>query len=157
MAQILLEQYNILRLEINSIQFHGQDDIWTYIWGNAQLSSSKVYKSLKGHRDTHAAYSWLLQSSCQTKHKIFYWFLLKDRLSTRQLLRRKNMELQCRVIIVFCPIWMWKNHYWICFSTIRFPNSAENELICKHMRSWQATKILKLYEGKLGKLFSWKL
>ena len=48
MAKILLEQYNIPRLEINSIQFHGQDDIWTYIWGNAQLSSSKVYKS-KGH------------------------------------------------------------------------------------------------------------
>ena len=50
MAKILLEQYNIPRLEINSIQFHGQDDLWTYIWGNAQFSSSKAYKSLKEQR-----------------------------------------------------------------------------------------------------------
>jgi hypothetical protein len=27
------------------------------------------------------------------KHKFFFWLLLKDRLSTRNLLRRKNMHL----------------------------------------------------------------
>jgi hypothetical protein len=27
------------------------------------------------------------------KHKVFFWLLLKDRLSTRELLRRKQMDL----------------------------------------------------------------
>lgn len=29
------------------------------------------------------------------KHKVFFWLLLKDRLSTRDLLQRKNMDLDC--------------------------------------------------------------
>ena len=34
------------------------------------------------------------KTACQHKHKVFFWLLLKDRLSTRDLLRRKGMELQ---------------------------------------------------------------
>jgi hypothetical protein len=44
--------------------------------------------------DIHPAFKWLWASSCQSKHKIFFWLLLKDRVSTRELLRRKNMDLQ---------------------------------------------------------------
>lgn len=39
------------------------------------------------------AFKWLWKSSCQNKHKVFFWLLLKDRLSTRNLLRRKTMVL----------------------------------------------------------------
>jgi hypothetical protein len=38
--------------------------------------------------------NWLWSTSCQNKRKIFFWLLLKDRLSTRELLRRKNMFVQ---------------------------------------------------------------
>jgi hypothetical protein len=41
----------------------------------------------------HNAFKWLWRSSCQNKHKFFFWLLLKDRLSTRALLRRRNMHL----------------------------------------------------------------
>lgn len=39
------------------------------------------------------AFKWLWKSSCQNKHKVFFWLLLKDRLSMRNLLRRKTMVL----------------------------------------------------------------
>jgi hypothetical protein len=39
-------------------------------------------------------FKWVWNSSCQNKHKVFAWLFLKDRLSTRELLKRKNMELQ---------------------------------------------------------------
>jgi hypothetical protein len=42
----------------------------------------------------HPVFKWLWKSSCQNKHKIFFWFLLKDRLGTRDLLKRRNMELE---------------------------------------------------------------
>jgi hypothetical protein len=42
----------------------------------------------------HQIYKWLWKSACQNKRKKFFWFLLKDRLSTRELLRRKTMFLQ---------------------------------------------------------------
>jgi len=37
--------------------------------------------------------SWLCGSSNLGKHKFFFWLLLRDRLNTRNLLRRKNMHL----------------------------------------------------------------
>lgn len=34
-----------------------------------------------------------MEEQCQPKHKVFFWLLIKDRLSTRNLLRRRNMPL----------------------------------------------------------------
>ena len=54
---------------------------------------TKAYRVLIGHTEVHPAFKWIWRSSCQYKHKVFFWILLKDRLSTRELLRRKNMDL----------------------------------------------------------------
>ena len=70
-----------------------QCDVWTYIWGNQIYLSAKAYKLLKGSANVHQAYNWLWKSSCQLKYKFFSWLLLKDRLSTCEILRRKNMFL----------------------------------------------------------------
>jgi hypothetical protein len=40
----------------------------------------------------HRVYKWLWKSACQNKRKIFL-LVLKDRLSTRSLLRRRHMHL----------------------------------------------------------------
>jgi hypothetical protein len=54
-----------------------------------------------GHSQIHDSYKWLWKSKCQPKHKVFFWLLLKDRLNTRNILRRKNMEL-ASFDCVFC-------------------------------------------------------
>lgn len=69
-------------------------DQWVCIWGSSLFSCNKAYKSLIGHADTPRIFSWLCKCSCQPKHKFFFWLLLKDRLSTRNLLKWRNMELQ---------------------------------------------------------------
>ena len=46
-----------------------------------------------GTRMIHPAFKWIWTSKCQMKHKVFFWLLLKDRLSTKDILRRKNMQL----------------------------------------------------------------
>lgn len=38
-------------------------------------------------------YSWLWRLSCHNKRKVFFWLLLNDRLSTRELLKQRNMVL----------------------------------------------------------------
>ena len=48
---------------------------------------------MTGHKVTHIAFKWLWNSACQNKHKVFFWLLMHDRLSTRELLKRKNMAL----------------------------------------------------------------
>lgn len=77
-----------------------EPDVWKYSWGE-QYSSTKAYKLLMGHTQIHDAYKWLWKSQCQPKHKVFFWLLISDRLSTRNMLRRKNMELES-YDCVFC-------------------------------------------------------
>jgi len=91
LSGIALHQLKDLAHELASIQESSDPNIWSYIWGSPYFSSSKAYKHLIGHRVTHAAFKWLWKSACQNKHKVFFWLLLNDRLSTRELLRRRNM------------------------------------------------------------------
>ena len=65
-------------------------DIWSYIWGSSEFTSSLIYAQLLGTRQDSPVYSWLWKSSCQPKRKVFCWLLLKDRLCTRELLKRKK-------------------------------------------------------------------
>jgi hypothetical protein len=75
-------------------------DNWSYIWGNAELSSQKAYKAMIGFSPAPKIFTFLWESSCQAKHKFFFWLLLHDRLNTRNLLRRKNFMLQSYQCIV---------------------------------------------------------
>lgn len=55
----------------------GQDE-WTSIWGNRSSIARRVYKQFIGRRQTHT---------------VFLWLVLKDRINTRYMLRRKGMHL----------------------------------------------------------------
>jgi hypothetical protein len=100
-------------------------DTWSYIWNSSFFSVRKAYKQLSGHCHPHPAFKWNWRSSCQNKHKVFFWLLLRDRISTRELLKRKNTILQdyncilCTSVteeslihLLHCPFahcWTWLN------------------------------------------------
>jgi hypothetical protein len=67
-------------------------DKWSYIWGT-NFSVKKAYNSLIGYQEVQPHFGWIWNSSCQSKHKFFFWLLLHDRLNTRNLLKRKKMIL----------------------------------------------------------------
>lgn len=77
------------------VSTHLQDskDIWSHIWESAVFASNRANLQLIGTRQVHLGYKWLWNSYCQPKRKFFFWLLLKDRFSTRELLRRKTMLL----------------------------------------------------------------
>ena len=53
-----------------------------------------------GYQPAPPHFCWIWESSCQSKHKFFFWLLLQDRLNTRNLLGRKNFQLPS----YFCAI-----------------------------------------------------
>jgi len=57
------------------------------------FSSSRAYKKLRGIVEASHLFKWLWTSSNLGKHKFFVWWLLRDRLNTRNILRRKNRIL----------------------------------------------------------------
>ena len=87
------DQYQLLLSELEGIQLNQIKDKWSYIWGS-NFASSKAYKQLLGSILVPPIYNWLWNSSCLPKRNVFFWLAIKDRLSTRGLLKRRNMELQ---------------------------------------------------------------
>jgi hypothetical protein len=86
-------KYCDLEILLQVTQLNENGDQWTYIWGSKTYSSNKAYKHLMGSAPIHPAFKWLWSSSCQQKHKVFFWLLLKNILNTRGMLQRKNMHL----------------------------------------------------------------
>jgi hypothetical protein len=87
------EQFLLLQDMVQTLQLNNDADQWTYIWGSNIFTANKAYNSLIGSSPVHPIYKWLWKSACQNKRKFFFWLVLKDRLSTRELLRRKSMDL----------------------------------------------------------------
>ena len=58
-----------------------------------ELGKIYSYKSIRAFKWTQS-HTPVWKCSCQNKHKVFSWLILIDRLSTRELLRRKNMKLE---------------------------------------------------------------
>lgn len=71
----------------------GTQDVWTFTWSSRCYNSRKIYTQLLGTVEASALFTWLQSSSNLGKHKLFFWLLLRDRLNTSNLLRRKNKEL----------------------------------------------------------------
>ena len=87
-------QLSMLQNMVDEVVVNEDNDKWSYIWDSDRFSVKKTYKHLRGHQVTHQAFRWLWKCSCQNKHKVFFWLVLIDRVSTRELLKRKNMVLQ---------------------------------------------------------------
>jgi hypothetical protein len=111
-------QFQILQLEFSALVLNDEiNNSWTYIWGSTLCSSSKTYRALTGHSQVEPIFIWLWKTSCQGKHKIFFWLILKDKWSTRDMIKRRGMNLddsQCVLcqqsvyetvmhLIFYCP------------------------------------------------------
>jgi hypothetical protein len=60
-----------LSIFLQALEINGDNDSWSYIWGNGNYSSAKAYKPLTGSQLVHPAFKWLWRSACQMKHKVF--------------------------------------------------------------------------------------
>ena len=56
----------------------GSKDIWGYIWKSENFTPKRAYNVLVGQRNVIPHFNWLWKTSCQAKHKLFFWLLLLD-------------------------------------------------------------------------------
>lgn len=93
LSQQAFQQLNQLQQDLQQLTINDQADSWTCMWNSGKFSVARAYKQLSGHRPIHKSFKWIWDNSCQNKHKVFAWLILMDKLSTGELLKRKNMEL----------------------------------------------------------------
>jgi hypothetical protein len=97
LSQQAFAEFELLEIVCDNAQTVVQQqhcDTWSYIWGIDKFSTTNAYKFMMGVQHAPKFFTWIWESSCQPKHKFFFWLLLHDRLNTRNLLRRKNCNLQ---------------------------------------------------------------
>jgi hypothetical protein len=76
MSQPAYEEF----LQLEEVCSHAQNlsiqqnpDFWSYIWGSSDFCSKKAYSMMMGHYEVIPHFSWLWNSSCQPRHKFFFW------------------------------------------------------------------------------------
>jgi hypothetical protein len=82
------DQFSEVHIFMQTLHPANSIDSWSYIWGTRSYSSVKAYMHLLGSSTMHPTLKWIWKTKCQTKHKVFFWLLLQDRLNTRGMLRR---------------------------------------------------------------------
>lgn len=68
-------------------------DQWSYIRGNGDYISRKAYLQLRGSVPISPVYKWMWKSCSRGTNKFTFWLLLRNRLNTRNILRRKRRIL----------------------------------------------------------------
>jgi hypothetical protein len=100
---LLEEAFTQLQEVQNLVQtraLSNESDKWTITAGSDPYCTQKIYKRLVGQHDDHPVYKWIWKNRLQPKHRVFFWLLVKDRLSTKNILRRKGMDLNS----YHCPL-----------------------------------------------------
>jgi hypothetical protein len=68
-------------------------DVWTYIWGNNIFSSKRIYMRNFSFLAPPKPFDWLWKSKCCKKIKVFIWLVFRDRINSRNLLKRRNYKV----------------------------------------------------------------
>jgi hypothetical protein len=68
-----------------------EKDLWSYSWGTS--FSAKIYKLNFEHIQAPLFSPWIWKLKCTPKIKSFFWLLANDHLSIKDMLIRKNFNL----------------------------------------------------------------
>jgi hypothetical protein len=92
-------EFNHLINQTRSTRNANEKDLWSYSWGTS--FSAKIYKLNFEHIQAPLFSPWIWKSKCTPKIKSFFWLLANDHLSTKDMLIRKNFNLNdnslCRI------------------------------------------------------------
>jgi hypothetical protein len=89
------QEYQDLQEIIQRIQVgENEMDSWQYIWGSGTYTSKKYYNLPFKNIKQPSPFLWNRDSRCCHKLRTFTWLLLMDRLDTRNLLRKKNYNIE---------------------------------------------------------------
>ncbi|CAO2201894.1 unnamed protein product [Urochloa humidicola] len=89
------QEYQELQNIIQDLQMNEEEkDKWFYIWGSEKYTSRNYYNHRYKNFQPPRPFLWIWESRCTNKLRVFFWLLMMDRLNTRNILRRKNLQIE---------------------------------------------------------------
>jgi hypothetical protein len=77
-------------------------DTRLFSWGTAQYTSARFYKFIFGAYPEDKTLKSIWKSKCLPKLRVFAWLLMMDRLNTKDLMMRKNWQVDGGTGCVLC-------------------------------------------------------
>jgi hypothetical protein len=91
-------------------------DKWEFAWGKSIYKSKDYYNFCFKDAVVPDYLQWIWKSKCIMKHKVFAWLMLVDRINTRDMLRRRNMDIGSVFSCMLCDTGLdeTRNHLFFC-------------------------------------------
>lgn len=96
-----MQQLNNLLSRLDEVSMENEPDVWHYVW-NSHYQSKKVYDLFFCHLQASPAITMIWKNKCTMKLKMFLWLLLMEKLNTREMLQRRQVNLQSGPNCVMC-------------------------------------------------------
>jgi hypothetical protein len=77
-------------------------DVRVFPWGNTAYTSAKFYKFIFAAVPEDPVLKMIWNSKCLPKLRVFAWLLIMDRLNTKDLMERKNWQVDGGTACVLC-------------------------------------------------------
>ena len=94
--------WNQLSLSTKIMQLKPRGDDCVCSWGAGTFETAAYRCFYFKETTVHPAFHWLWKTKCVPKIKVFGWFLLMDRLNTRNMLKRRHYNIGSTLDCMLC-------------------------------------------------------
>ena len=115
-----------LQLILHDNPLNADNDVWSFCWGG-KYTAKRFYDHIHAHIVVPNAFSWIWQSRCTMNLRVFAWLLLRDRLNTKDLLKRRHWNVTEDYCCVLCPLRVYEDRQHLFF-TCNFSQRVWNYL-----------------------------
>jgi hypothetical protein len=77
-------------------------DSWDFVWGSSKFKTRDFYDFCFRYIRPPEYIAMIWKSKCMMKHKVFAWLMLVDRINTRDMLRRRNLDIGTNFSCMTC-------------------------------------------------------
>jgi hypothetical protein len=101
------------------------DDKWDINLNSGGFRPSKVYIHAFKHLEIHQPSCWIWRSKCNSKHKLFAWLILHDRINTKDMMLRRHWHVTDNHSCILCRINFledWRHLFFNCVFNTRIWN-----------------------------------
>lgn len=89
-----MQEWETLTDRLQNLYNGSNMDKWTYPCNSNRFHANKVYKMFFVHLQPEQPLTLIWKSKCVMKLKVFLWLLLMNRLNTKEMLQKKNCNIQ---------------------------------------------------------------
>ena len=101
-------------------------DVWSYCWGE-KYTAGQFYLKVFSSLTVPKTYGWIWETCCTMNYKVFAWLLLRDRLNTKDMLKRRHWNVADNDHCVLCPLRTYEDRQHLFF-TCNFSQRVWNYL-----------------------------